>query len=363
MKSANLFDDVYRASFFERGDKRGITLVDHPQMLRRHLRDARKFTLDDAMSSFLVDLSSAAFMKYDNDRPIKKAAYRLVDQMRIQARLPHALTWVEYNFISASNRAKELGRNSWYQDSGDQIRTARQGWLLNQHPTNENCFRCQVFENVNGLGLVASPFAFTWVTDDQWTPWPEPDSDTTFVSLSEHCAGIVGYRNNRCSITPSAYFENDLTNEQVQILFQDFMRIHSATLRRVWALFATINDIPVKMDSIVPAKGFMARGNYYRFLEHKTIHLDVLNKTDVRKLARDVVAIARRRAHQVRGHWRNDWRYPLALLCEHEFDAHMTCKRCHGRQLWVHEHQRGDASLGFVMHDYEVHVAADGVRT
>jgi hypothetical protein len=45
--------------------------------------------------------------------------------------------------------------------------------------------------------------------------------------------------------------------------------------------------------------------------------------------------VARRRAHQVRGHWRRDWR--------HE-----------GQRIWIKEHQRGDASLGFVTHDYHV---------
>ena len=52
-------------------------------------------------------------------------------------------------------------------------------------------------------------------------------------------------------------------------------------------------------------------------------------------LARKAVTMMRRRAHQVRGHWRDDWRHP-------------------GQKIWVKEHQRGDASLGFVLHDYTV---------
>jgi hypothetical protein len=60
-----------------------------------------------------------------------------------------------------------------------------------------------------------------------------------------------------------------------------------------------------------------------------------LRGRDPHKVARSIIARARRRAHQVRGHWRRDWR--------HE-----------GNRIWIKEHQRGDASLGFVTHDYTV---------
>jgi hypothetical protein len=71
--------------------------------------------------------------------------------------------------------------------------------------------------------------------------------------------------------------------------------------------------------------------------------------------------IVRRRAHQVRGHWRKDYRHPLLPGCVHVFDDNMTCKLCSGHKLWIAEHQRGDASLGFVTHDYEIHHDDDDV--
>jgi hypothetical protein len=67
-----------------------------------------------------------------------------------------------------------------------------------------------------------------------------------------------------------------------------------------------------------------------------------------------VVACTRRRAHMVRGHWRIDWRHPPKPLCAHEWSTEGVCERCRGHRLWVHEHQRGDASLGFVTTDYAV---------
>lgn len=30
------------------------------------------------------------------------------------------------------------------------------------------------------------------------------------------------------------------------------------------------------------------------------------------------------------------------------------CLQCDARRIWINKHQRGDASLGFVMHEYSV---------
>lgn len=43
----------------------------------------------------------------------------------------------------------------------------------------------------------------------------------------------------------------------------------------------------------------------------------------------------KRKRHQVRGHWRTHGRFE-------------------GKAKWVESYERGDASLGWVLHDYEV---------
>ena len=30
----------------------------------------------------------------------------------------------------------------------------------------------------------------------------------------------------------------------------------------------------------------------------------------------------------------------------------IQCTACHGRQIYIHKHERGDATLGYVTHDY-----------
>ena len=77
-------------------------------------------------------------------------------------------------------------------------------------------------------------------------------------------------------------------------------------LRDLWALLATINDLPVTFERVEPSKGYMAGGGgYKKFLQHTVLHLTV-PETRWRKLVGKTAAILRRRAHQVRGHWRKE---------------------------------------------------------
>ena len=90
---------------------------------------------------------------------------------------------------------------------------------------------------------------------------------------------------------------------------------------------ATINDIPTFIAPARLAKGFRAKAQYHRFLEHKVISLHVPQREEQpRKLARHIVATAKRRAHMVRGHWRQDIHHS-------------------GERISVREHQRGDAPV------------------
>jgi hypothetical protein len=130
----------------------------------------------------------------------------------------------------------------------------------------------------------------------------------------------------------------------------------STGAREVWAFLSTVNDLPTKIEEVTPSKGWMARGNYRKFLQHSIITLTV-PQSRWPKLSTAVTALLRRRAHQVRGHWRRDWRHPGVPSCEHTWQASETalhCRRCGAVSLWVHEHQRGDASIGFVTHDYAI---------
>lgn len=72
-------------------------------------------------------------------------------------------------------------------------------------------------------------------------------------------------------------------------------------MRNLWALLATINDLPISYEHVTPSKGYVARGSYKRFLTHSIVHLDVPTARR-RKLAIKHAAVLRR-AHPVRGHF------------------------------------------------------------
>ena len=46
-------------------------------------------------------------------------------------------------------------------------------------------------------------------------------------------------------------------------------------LRDLWALLATINDLPVRIENVEPSRGYVARGAYKKFLKHSVVHLTV----------------------------------------------------------------------------------------
>ena len=331
--------------------------------LMRSVGAARKLVLDQSMSRYLADLSAAFW------RGGLRKRNRMLDNVRQQARLPHHLTWIEMDFSTGYMlRSKELGTLRVIDVNGNE--PARFGWLLQQHPKVETSFLCTEFRSATHAKYqdraFLHPMGMAWsATDDPiafrrfgvWDITREGTDDN-----SEFVTGINGYVSSQ--VYWSTAFATDEAAEhflrQMQPVLEDrhegwenfiFPRL---PIRDVWALLATINDLPVRIEHVEPSKGYVARGSYKKFLKHSVIHLTV-PETQFRKLVLKTAAILRRRAHQVRGHWRKDWRFPLTPTCEHDFDERMVCRRCRGHQIWIAEHQRGDASLGFVTHDYDVH--------
>lgn len=346
--SPTLIDDIYRMTF--RNDP-VLHIIDNYE-LRKVLTSARKFVLDDGMSSFLGDLATAAFV----DGRSAKMKPVLVDQLRISARSPHRVVWIEYNLRNALRRTNELLKRPHRDDECPY----REGWLIEQHPQLPTAFRLHLFtanppeeHDSHGFHIWGFPVVYSWTVDDSPSPWRSILGEGG-TSDSELATGIIGYdTKGGVTITTSELIDDARAYENKKAVV-NLIREWVGTLRRVWALLATINDLPVLKTEVKQSRGFVAKGRYRRFLDHSTITLHVPQKVSLRKLARQMIAIARRRAHQVRGHFRKDWRNPGALLCTHEWGTDNICRLCHGHRLWITEHQRGDASLGFVTHDYEV---------
>ena len=343
MKPApTLIDELYRYSF---KNTRQPFWANNANM-RQALQSARRFVLDEGMATLLGELSTAAFMKAN--RP--GIAGRLADQLRYSARLPHNVTWVEFPLRAVlTTAAKARGEEKDFSGVPE-----IEGWLLLQHPQLETAFQAIVFVLLlENKAPACIPVAYGWNANDAPLPWLCPyitlEREKT---IAEVCTGILNYQSPYVNLVQSNLLAAAPSPESVAGVLGEW----AGCLRRMWTFLATVNDLPIAMTEVKQSRGFLGKGNYRRYLDHRTVTLTV-PAAQYKKLARKAILLARKRAHQVRGHWRDDWRHPLATLCEHVFVTDLTgqiCQVCKGRKSWIHEHLRGDATLGFVTHDYRV---------
>jgi hypothetical protein len=347
--SPTLIDDAIRESLRPHGRMSKV----YSQLLAK----ARKFVLTPEMSSFLAEVASGPWIGNQQDR---------IEQFRHSARLPHALTWVEYDSIAYKaylmkhhpDALKATLRPGEVSSLDDTI--PRVGWLMEQHPKIETCFRCTFFMG-GDFKAAASPFSALWCSDETPIVWP-PLSLPTQETPAELLCGLGGYNSIQVAFGESPecdkldsgetarLYARRIADQSISTIIREFV----GELRRAWAFLATINDLPTRLEQVRASKGYVARGSYRRFVDHVVVHLTV-PETVYRVKARQVLALAKRRAHMVRGFWRiYTWQAPKP--CErlaHVWDANDNCQ-CGAWRTWIAEHQRGDAALGFVMHDYVV---------
>jgi hypothetical protein len=340
--------------------------------MRYELTQARRFLLDDNMSAFLADIDIAGFHKRSDQANIKA-----VETMRRMARVPHSSVWVEYDFTRYNERESELsaGKAVNYEPA-EGVYLVREGWLLQNCPTDPLEQRAFIFQRQSKADadrLWWFPFGIYWRCDENSvvsgtgvTTTGEAASDAV---LAWSRSAIIGIRYGQAGID-AGLWKGVSVSKGDQIINcpdeYDSADTHqhnlwwgpaTGVLRRIWAFLSAVDDIPVLRREARTSRGFTARAQYRRYLEHKILTLRVPQPVDMRLLARSIMATAKRRQHMVRGHWRKDWRAPLSALCDHDFETRgnaLHCKICHGQQLFIKEHSRGDPSIGIVTHDYEV---------
>jgi len=324
--------------------------IDANNWVASHIAQARKFVLDESMSQFMADLSYISLNACKTDA--KKQ--HLIDSMRQLARLPHATTWIEFDKQAHRRRVKEAYHPDIVAEP-DSV-PDRSGWLLMQHPGVETAFMAlhctsHSWDDKNQRAALpnAGQFAYAWTSDNTIPPWPrdpfyhrdvpcriDSTDDEVITPPSGILTGVLEYRTESFSVLPAPYLTSKADAAFRKISGQNFHPLgelaHDA--RYLWSLLATINDLPTSLVSVRPDKGYVSRGSYRKFSEHTVISLTVPAKRYA-TVAKRALASARRRGHQVRGHWRKDrWHF--------------------GERIWIREHVRGDTSLGFVLHDYTV---------
>jgi len=368
MKPPTLIDRLYRASFH----KTTVSGWRSNSKMRHALESAYRFVLaDERTAGFLAELANESFIKAAVGHPRhhyqKRLALRIADSLRVQARVPHEAVWIEYDLHAYQKRAREMRDAEPFQP--DEV-PETEGWLIQQHPTIDTACIMHVFNaceatQEDGHDTWTFPFAFAWCCDDTPLPWQPIFMDALhkpfhgFTTLSSVLVGLRGYERNNLNCVQSPLILDPEKNRQD--IYQQLITEWTGTVRRTWALLATIDNLPIIKGEVRQSKGFFGGHRIRKFLSHHTITLYVPAKTDTRVIARKAIAIAHRKRHRVRGHWRDDWRNPPSKRCsphlwitvDDEVD-HIVCELCRGRQIFVHKHERGDATLGWVSHDYVV---------
>lgn len=304
------------------------------------LAQARKFSLDAEASCFCLDVAESA----------NTDALRM--ELRKLAKLPYPHCWIEYDAFARNNYACDLNKlpRSEMVDSPKRI-----GYILHEGKDGilaaTECFSHCFDRNQR---IVDSPnmhyISMLWTTEEgvkmpvkgigtssSDPVWWHPQSKRVIRGMEEGLRDVEGLSNESyISVVFNPYYDPKFS---LEALHQETFgpEQHRGSLKFLWAILATINQVPVGMTEFRPSKGQMVAGSYKRFMEHKVVSITIPAKrfNTVKKL----VSHAKRRAHQVRGHWRK---------------PRKDSKNPEAATLWIASHQRGDASIGFVTHDYEV---------
>jgi hypothetical protein len=362
MKAPTLIDAFYRMTFRPTPIPGWRSNGD----MRRALEGARRFVIDEPMAAFMAELANEVFIKHVGTTLTASNTYRKVESLRVSARLPHEAVWIEYPLRSYQVRAHELlGKPAPVLSE----LPVMEGWLIQQHPKIESACIMHLFTEIDqpsdGFSHFTFPLAFAWVSDDNPLPWRRTvkeaiDGDDGKRHYStEALSGVHGYYRENVGYVRSPLVEDPLRTDSEAI--SGLMVEWAGVLRRVWALLATLDHLPLTFGQVRQSKGFLARGRIRKYLSHNTITLNVPGKVDTRVIARKAIAAAHRKRHEVRGHWRDDWRNPPSKHCNPHLWANLDenadvirCDTCGGRQFYIHKHERGDAALGYVTHSYLV---------
>lgn len=365
MKPPTLADEIYRMTFkpdMVAGWRSNV-------VMRDVLSGARRFVADDRMSAFIADLSFETYFKCLRQETLST---RILDSLRVQARLPHEAIWIEYSLRAYMRRRVEIEHQHFGKCTLDPTESPlREGWLIQQHPTLSTAYIMHLFtadDKPDDLGFTrwTFPWAFGWRCDEGPLPWevifsydPKYVDKTTRASL--FLLGYSTYVRENVDCVYSPLIVDPIRGPGWGDRYGDLMREWSGILRRVWALLATIDHLPVTYGAVRQSKGFLARGRIRKFYDHTTITLRIPERKDTRVIARSAIAHAHHKRHEVRGHWRNHYQFPPSPKCNPHLweplddDADViACAHCGGRQFYIHKHERGDASLGYVWHDYEL---------
>lgn len=330
--------------------------------IRYAIAQSKRYSLDGSMSEFLAALSTVPF----DVAPERRAD--VLASMRHSARLPFRKTFIQIDGLAfrrgllkyATNSTDPWGKTLVHEDG----HIKWPGLLLEQldDETIQITYFCELPLKNDELSVITLPYVYLYKTNDV----PLPDSfEYDFVGGSmSH--GVYLHGQDR-TVAVKHYYP--LTNKHgINVEKDDEIigRTHHMVIelcglvRYVFAFLATLNDIPTITTEVRPSKGYFARGQHRKYLDHTVLTLSLPRKSTLKTLARRLIAMARKRWHEVEPHWRIN-KKPNGFVCEPSYKhlwsarddkGHSYCATCEARRVWiVLPRGRGDPNLGIVRHN------------
>jgi hypothetical protein len=150
--------------------------------------------------------------------------------------------------------------------------------------------------------------------------------------------------------------QEDNLNRATVIEAREFM----GQIRWLVAALGMLNEVPVRTDHIQPSHSMRAGATRHNFVDYHKCTLRLPKTRPIPYLERYLSNVERKhRAHEVRGHWRTYLHEQHCAAEQHDWeydhvDGYRLCGKCMAYGRFIHEHVRGDASLGWVKKDYVV---------
>ena len=324
-----------------------------------NLRQAHRFVLDDDMVRHITTVSH-------NTTPQK-----LLERLP-SATLPYTTVWLEFNLHCKVMTYNALaGRKDDLKDTPKRL-----GLLFSRHTTNPSQWSMELVSEgyVDGdeaKGTIVAPFWAAYSLGQPSFPvdfeykgasdvlagygWGYTRRKTDYVEVPECLKGKVYLTISSSAETVVRVGDPHRIAESICVVANE----NAGILRWAVTALAILSEVPTQVgEEVQPTGRRMVAGSDKPFLSYRRLTLHLPNNKDpVRYINRklDHAVAARKRAHDVRGHWRN---YHLVEGCEHtwqqadEDPTYRRCTSCGAFSRFIAEHVRGDATLGWVKKEY-----------
>ncbi len=158
-------------------------------------------------------------------------------------------------------------------------------------------------------------------------------------------------------ITPD---QSTIYERAVDMLFAGMVD-QKGELGFVVAALALMNELPVRYVPYRPSGNLRTGGRLRPYMSSSIVSLEVpatrRRIKDIQKHLKHAGEAAKRARHEVRGHWRHAKTLPRYEDNHHRWERHYDpiTEEPQGWRMWIPNHERGDANLGWVKQSYNVH--------